>query len=124
MSVAPLSTSIRTDDPSERKRAADNSSGVAMNAPKNPSGKRWSCAGDDDEVVVGAACAAADAAGGVREGADDEAVSAREAARALKENPNEGVSAGSCVAAAGDDECARWALPNNGGVPEACGAAV
>ena len=38
---------------------------------------------------------AADAAGGVWEGADDEAASAKEAPRALKENPYEVGSVGS-----------------------------
>ena len=42
---------------------------------------------DSDEVDEGAAGVAADAAGGVWEGADDEASSAKEAPRALKENP-------------------------------------
>ena len=48
---------------------------------------------------------AADAAGGVWEGADDEAASAKEAPRALKENPYEVGSVGAC-GATGDD-CAR-----------------
>ena len=49
-----------------------------MNAPKNPEGKWWSCLGDSDEIDEGAASVAADAAGGVWEGADDEAASAKE----------------------------------------------
>ena len=58
-----------------------------MNAPKNPEGKWWSCLDDSDEVDEDAAGVAADAAGGVCEGADDEAASAEVAPRALKENP-------------------------------------
>ena len=74
-------------DRTERKGASDNSAGVAMTAPKTPEGKWWSCLGDSDEVDEGAAGVAADAAGGVWEEADDEAASAKEAPRALKENP-------------------------------------
>ena len=34
-----------------------------MIAPKNPEGKRWSCAGDSEEIDEGAAGVAGDAAG-------------------------------------------------------------
>ena len=51
----------------ERKEASDISAEVAMSAPKNPEGKRWSCAGDAEEIDEGAAVVAADAAGGVWE---------------------------------------------------------
>ena len=58
-----------------------------------------------DEVDEGAAAVAADAAGGVWEGADDEATSAKEAPRALKEKPYEVGSVGACGATG--DYCAR-----------------
>ena len=73
-----------------------------MNAPKNPEGKWWPCLGDSDEVDEGAAGVAADAAGGVWEGADDEAVSAKEAPGALKESPYEVGSVGACGATRDD----------------------
>ena len=77
-----------------------------MNAPKNPEGKRWSCAGYSEEINEGAAGVAADAAGGVWEKAKDEVAAAGEARWALKENPNEVGSAGACGAVAGVD-CAN-----------------
>ena len=77
-----------------------------MNAPKNPEGKRWSCAGDSEEIDEGAAGVAADAAGGVWEKAEDEVAAAGGARWALKENPNEVGSAGACGAVAGVD-CAK-----------------
>ena len=86
-------------DPSERKGASDNSAGVAKNAPKNPEGKRWSCAGDPEEIYEGAA-------GGVWEKAEDEVAAAGGALRALKENPNKVGSAVACGAVAGVD-CAK-----------------
>ena len=58
-------------DPSERKGASEISAGVAMNAPKNPEGKRWSCAGDSEEIDEGAAGVAADPTGGVWKNAED-----------------------------------------------------
>ena len=65
---------IRMHDPSERKGSSDISAGVAMNAPKNPEGKRWSCAGDSEEIDEGAAGVAADATGGFWGKADDEVI--------------------------------------------------
>ena len=76
-----------------------------MNAPKNPERKWWSCLGDSDEVDGGAAGVAANAVGGVWEGADYKAASAKVARRAQKENPNDVGSVGAC-GATGDD-CAR-----------------
>ena len=62
------------DDPSERKRAKDDSAvEEAMKVLKYSEGKWWSRADDADEADAEAACKAAGAA---------------EAARALKENPN------------------------------------
>ena len=55
-----------------------------MNAPKNPEGKQWSCAGDSEEIDEGAAGVAADAAGGVWEKAEDEVAAAGGARWALK----------------------------------------
>ena len=78
-----------------------------MNAPKSPEGKRWSCTGNSEEIDEGPAGVAADAAGGVWEKAEDEEVAAAGGARwALKENPNEVVSAGACGTVAGVD-CAK-----------------
>ena len=76
-----------------------------MNAPKNPEGKWLSYLGDSDEVDEGAAGAAADAVGGFWEGADDEAALAKEAPRALKENPYEVGSVGACGAT--EEDCVR-----------------
>ena len=81
-----------------------------MNAPKNPEGKRWSCAGDSVEIDEGAAGVAADATGGVWKKTEDEVVAAGEARWTLKENPNEVGSAGACGAVTGVD-CAKRALP-------------
>ena len=93
MSVAPLSTNIRIDDPSERRRV-DPFAEEAIKAPKYPEGQWLSRAGVGDEEDAEAAGAAAGAA---------------EAPRALKENPNvvgsEGAW-GAWVAAAGDG-CAK-----------------
>ena len=74
-----------------------------MNAPKNPEGKRWSCAGDSEEMDGGAAKVVVDAAGGVWEKADDEVAAAGGARWALKENQNEVDSAEACGAVAGVD---------------------
>ena len=88
MSVAPLSITIEMNDPSETKGASDSSAAIAMNAPKHPLGKRWSCVGVSEEADLGAAGLASDAAGGVPAAAEDEATSAKEGPRALKGNPN------------------------------------
>lgn len=77
-----------------------------MNAPKNPEGKRWSCAGDAEETDAGAAGVAADACGGVWEKAEDGAAAAGETPWVLKENPIDGDTAGAGGAVAGTD-CAR-----------------
>ena len=87
-------------DPSGRKGASDISARVAMNAPKNPEGKRWSCAGDSEEIDEDAA------AGGVWEKAEDKVAAAGGARWVLKENPNEVGSVGACGAVAGVD-CAK-----------------
>ena len=71
-----------------------------MKAPKNPEGKRWSCAGDSEEIDEGSTGVAADAAGGVWEKAGDEVAAAGGARWALKVNPNEVGSAGACGAVA------------------------
>ena len=109
MSVAPLSTTMRMYDPSERKGALENSAGVAMNAPKNPEGKRWSGVDDCEEAGAGAAGVVADAPEGGWEGEDDEATSAKEAPRALNEKPNVVGSDGPGCATAGDGPCCATA---------------
>ena len=77
-----------------------------MNATKAPAGKRWSCAGDSEEVDEGGAGVAADAAAGVWEKAEGKVAAAGGARWALKENPNEVGSAGTC-GTVGRVDCAK-----------------